>query len=408
MFDQFLFLIILLLLSAFFSSTELAFVVSNKLKIEIKARSKNLPALTAQFFNKNPQEFFSTILISNNIVNIAFASLSAVFLTSNFAFSELEVLLISTLTLLLFGELIPKYFARELADRMVLIVSIPLRITSFILYPFIKLTALLTGFSARNRKTQVDNLAFLFDKDDIKSLVHESHKAGNVKEREGDIISRVFELGDQKVYEAMRPRTETVGVEISSSIEDVIELFIESGYSKLPVYDDNLDNIKGVLLAKDLFRNPKNISEIIRSVPFYPETKKSLEILNEFLDKNISIAVIVDEFGGTAGIITIEDIIEELFGEIKDEYDVDENICRKISENEYIISGKVEIDLINEKYSLGLPTGNYETLAGFIIQQTGKIPKQGEAYFLENFQILIIRAEKVRIDLIKLTIRNSE
>lgn len=408
MLDQLLLLIILIFLSAFFSSTELAFIVANRLKIEIKAKSKNITALNAQYFVNNTQDFFSTILISNNIVNIAFASISAVYFSYYFGFNEYEVLIVSTLILLFFGELIPKYFARELADRFVFVVSVPLRAVSFLLYPFVKPLSQLSNLTMRSQKQQADNIYHLFDKEDIKSLVDESHKAGKVKKQEGGFISKVFDLGEQKVYEALTPRTEIVGLEINQSIDEAISTLIESGFSKLPVYEDNLDNIKGVILAKDLFTSPETIKSILREVKFYPETKKSLEILNEFLSQKMSIAVVVDEFGGTAGIVTVEDIIEELFGEIKDEYDVDENICRRISRNSYIISGKVEVDLINEKYHLNIPVGSYETIGGYIIEKTGKIPKQGETFLFDDFQILIIRADKVRVDLIKLIHKVNE
>lgn len=408
MLDHLLILVILILLSAFFSSTELAFIVANRLKIEIRAKSKNITAMSAQYFINNTQDFFSTILISNNIINIAFASLSAVYLSVYFGLSEYGILIVSTLVLLFFGELIPKYLARELADRFVLVVSVPLRIVSYILYPFVKLLSHLSNVTIKSQQQQADNIYHLFDKEDVKFLFDESHKAGKVKKQEGSFIRKVLELGDQKVYEALTPRTEIVGLEINQSIDEAISAFIESGFSKIPVYEDNLDNIKGVILAKDLFTNPDTIKSILREVQFYPETKKSLEILNEFLTQNMSIAVVVDEFGGTAGVVTVEDIIEELFGEIKDEYDVDENICRKISKDSYIISGKVEVDLINEKYHINIPVGSYETVGGYIIERIGRIPKQGETFLLDNFQILIIRADKVRIDLIKLIYKLNE
>lgn len=408
MLDHLLILVILILLSAFFSSTELAFIVANKLKIEIRAKSKNITAMSAQYFINNTQDFFSTILISNNIINIAFASLSAVYLSVYFGLSEYGILIVSTLVLLFFGELIPKYLARELADGFVLVVSVPLRIVSYILYPFVKLLSHLSNVTIKSQQQQADNIYHLFDKEDVKFLFDESHKAGKVKKQEGSFIRKVLELGDQKVYEALTPRTEIVGLEINQSIDEAISAFIESGFSKIPVYEDNLDNIKGVILAKDLFTNPDTIKSILREVQFYPETKKSLEILNEFLTQNMSIAVVVDEFGGTAGVVTVEDIIEELFGEIKDEYDVDENICRKISKDSYIISGKVEVDLINEKYHINIPVGSYETVGGYIIERIGRIPKQGETFLLDNFQILIIRADKVRIDLIKLIYKLNE
>ena len=225
---------------------------------------------------------------------------------------------------------------------------------------------------------------------------------------ESSFITKVFDFSEQKVSEAMRPRTEIIGIPINDKVENAVNLFIESGYSKVIIYEDDLDNIKGFILAKDLFGEPKQIKDIIREIQFYPETKKSLEILNEFLSSNVSIAVIIDEFGGTAGIVTIEDMIEELFGEIKDEYDIEETICRKISKDSYIISGKVEIDHINDKYGFNIATGAYETIAGFIIENLSYIPKSNETVTIDNFKILIIRADNVRIDLVKLTVINND
>ncbi len=402
--DNIIVLIILIIISGFFSGTEMAYVVSNKIKIEIKARKKNVAAQSAFFFVNKPQDFFSTLLIGNNIINIAFASLSTVFLAAVFGLGEFSILLISTFVLLILGELIPKYFARELADRIILISSLPLRIIYFILYPFIKVTSLISSRLTRSASLTEESINNLFDREDIEHLVRESHEAGIVNKKESDIISKVIGLGDQRVYEAMRPRTEIVGLELGQTIDEALDLFIESGYSKLLIYDDNLDNIKGVVYAYDIFKLPQKLEEIITEVIFVPETKKSLEMLNEFLAKQLSIAVVIDEFGGTAGIVTMEDIIEELFGEIKDEYDVEENICRRIAENTYIISGKVEIDYINEKYDLGLPTGDYETIGGFITSYLGRIPAQGETVNYEKFTLLIARASQIHIDIVKLTV----
>ncbi len=396
-------LLILILFSAYFSSTEMAYIASNKLKVEVRARKKNIAAQSAYYFVKEPQQFFSTILIGNNIVNIAFASISTVVLAAEFGWSEYKILLFVTIVTLLFGELIPKYIASESADSLLLMFSIPLRLISFLLYPVIKLTTQLSKLLTERKKDSAENIALLFDKEDMKILVDEVQSTSTVKDEESSFISKVFDFSEQKVYEAMRPRIEITGISINDSVVNAVNLFIESGYSKVIVYEDDLDNIKGFILAKDLFSNPKQIKDIIRETQFYPETKKSLEILNEFLTNNDSIAVVVDEFGGTAGIVTIEDIIEELFGEIKDEYDVEEVICRRISKDSYIISGKVEIDHLNDKYKLNIPTGDYETIAGFIIENIGHIPKPNETVQIGKYSILIIRADNVKIDLIKLT-----
>ena len=401
---QIIYLILLVALSAFFSGTELAFVVANKLKIEVRARKKNLAALSAKYFISNPQNFFSTILIGNNIVNIAYASLGAVYLSTIFGWSELTILIVLSLVILFFGEILPKYLARELADRLILLTSLPLRAFSYLLLPFVKITTAISNKVVQTSSLKTDSLYHLFDKEDIKGLVKESEIAGIVDKRDSVLINKVIELGDQRVYEAMTPRTEIVGVEISSDIKEVLNIFIESDFSKLPVYEDNLDNIKGVLLAKDLFKSPENIKAILREVSFIPETKKSFEVLNDFLEKRNSIAIVVDEHGGTAGIVTIEDILEELFGEIEDEFDIQEDICRKIAQDTYIISGKVEVDHINEKYNLNIEEGDYETLSGFITSKSGKIPSPGEVITVDNFSIQIIRATSQKIDLVKLSL----
>ncbi len=397
-------LFVLIILSGFFSGSEMAYITSNKIKIEIRSRKKNIAAGSAQYFINNPSAFYSLILIGNNAVNIALASLSTVILTSVFGYEEYQVLLISTFFILLFGELIPKYLAREIADTLILLVAIPLRILSVILFPFTRVATSLSQKLNQTSSLQIESINSLFDKEDIETLVKESHAAGKVGKNESDIISKVIALGEQRVYEAMRPRTEIVGVEIDQSIEEVVGVFIDSGYSKLPVYEDNLDNIKGVILSYDLFNSPSSLKEITREILFVPETKKSYDLLNEFLSKRVSITMVIDEFGGTAGIVTIEDIIEELFGEIKDEYDIEEVICRRIESGVFLISGKVEIDMINEKYNLNFPHGDYETIGGYIIDKLGRIPLQGETVVIDHYTFLIARAATVKIDLVRLTV----
>jgi CBS domain containing-hemolysin-like protein len=254
-------------------------------------------------------------------------------------------------------------------------------------------------------KKEEEEILQIFDKEDIQNLIEESSEAGRMNEDQSDIISRVIEIREQRVYEAITPRTAIVGVDITSTIEEVTDKFIESGYSKLIVYDENLDNIKGMILLKDLFNNPKTLSEMIREVVFVPDTKKSLEMLNEFLEKQFTLAVVVDEFGGTAGIITIEDLIEELFGEISDEYDEEEKVVRQLDNTTYILSGKVEIDFLNEEYNFNIDEeGDFETIAGFITAKLGRIPVKGETFKIDHYSILILKSDRTKIDLLKLTI----
>ena len=401
-------LLFTLVASAFFSSTEIAFVISNKIKIEVLARKKNIAAENLLYFVKNPERFFTTILIWNNIVNISFVSLSAIVLYEKYHFSDLQILFLSTFVLLLFGELLPKYFAQEYADSFILWASIPLRIGAMILKPLITITSTFSSLFTKTKTLNEISTRSLITREDLESLLDESHKAGEVNRKESKLIKRVLDLREQRIYEAMRPRTEIIGVEITSSIEEVIQTFIESAYSKLPVYEENVDNIRGFVLAYDVFSSPTDVQSIMREMYFVPETKKTGEVLEEFLAKRLSIAAVVDEFGGTAGIVTMEDIFEELFGEIKDEYDVEENICKKLEENVFLVSGKVEIDFVNEKFSLNFPLGDYETVSGFITSQSGKIPAHGEIVSIGNYEFNILRATNVKIDLVKLTLKMNE
>ena len=400
--EELILLFLLLIFSGFFSGTEMAYIVSSNLKIETKAKKNNPAAKNAHYFNSNPQAFFSAVLIGNNVVNVALSSLSAVFLASIFGLNELSILVLSTFLILIFGELLPKYFAGENADRIFLISALPLRIFSFIFYPFVIVASIITDKLTQLSNVEAHAINRLFDKEEIKDLVRESQQAGHVDKKESDIIRNVIELGDQRIYEAMTPRTDIIGVDINQSIREALTTFINSGFSKIPVYEENLDDIKGIILAKDMFKSPEDLKSIIREVSFIPETKNSFDVMNEFLDKKISIAIVVDEFGGTAGIVTIEDILEELFGEIKDEYDVDEEICRRIAANTFLFSGRLEIDFINEKYKLDIKDGDYETLAGYIVSELGRIPIEGETIQIEKFTILISRASAQKIDVVKL------
>lgn len=403
MYNDLLILIALLLLSGFFSSSEIAFIVSSKIKIEIRARKNNLAAINARYFMKNPDLFFSTILISNNAVNIAFASISSVLLMEVFHFSEFTILILSTALLLIIGEVIPKYIGSELADGLVLISSTPLRILNYILYPLGKMFSSISNILTKSNLRSEEGILEFINKEDIHELLEESTEAGKMDEEQTDIISKVIDIREQRVYEAMTPRTEIVGIEIESSMDEVLDTFINSGYSKILVYEENLDNIKGWLFTKDIFKQPEDWKTIIREVSFVPETKKSLEMLNEFLEKRFSIAVVVDEFGGTAGLITIEDLIEELFGEIRDEYDeAEEKMIKKLNDGSFILNGKVEIDTLNEEYELNISEGDYETIAGYIMYKIGRIPLKGESFQIDDYQFLILRSDKTKIDLIKL------
>lgn len=403
--DDLLSLFLLLLLSAFFSSSGIAFIVANKIKLEISTRKNNLPAQNIEYFLNNPDLFFSAILISSRVVNVAFASLSSIFLLRMFGLQEVEILLISATLILLFSKLIPEYFGRKHAERLVNISAIPLRLITVAFYPFVKFFSLISAKLNRAMKKKEEEILHIFDKEDIQNLIEESSESGKMDEEQSNMIGKVIDIREQRVYEAMTPRTDIVGVEINSTMQDVLDLFIKSGYSKIPVYDENLDNIKGIVFTKDIFKQPQDLRTIMREVVFVPETKKSLEMLNEFLDKQFSFAVVVDEFGGTAGILTTEDLIEELFGEIRDEYDdVNEKVAKKLDANSYLLSGKVEIDYLNEELDFKIPEGDYETIAGYLTFKLGRIPVKGESFKIDDYSVQILKSDKTKIDMLKLTI----
>lgn len=394
-------IILALIGSAYFSATEIAFVVANKIKIEIRAKQNVIGAKAARKIIKNPEEVFVTILVANNIANITFASFFGLYLQQTYQLSELSTLLITTLIILTFGEIIPKAFTQEVADIAILYFSYPFKFIKTILFPIVRLLEKISKSILKKLNIQFD-LPQILEKEDIKILLKESLEAGAVDKEDKKIIDRVIELGDQKVSEAMRPRTEIVACEINATKEELYQIFIESGYSKIPIYEGSLDTILGVVYLNDLFTEFNHITEIMKPINFYPETKPSIELLKEFISEGISIAIIVDEYGGTSGLVTTEDLIEELLGEIKDEYDIDENICRKISENTYLISGRVEIDAIHENIGVQIPEGKYETIGGYIMHRLGKIPSEGEEFIIDNFKFVVIKATPNRIELVKM------
>lgn len=397
-------LLIFVLLGAFFAGCESAFTKANRLKLELKARNDNLSAQTALKILNDPSAFFSTVYIGSSVAKLIIPVIVSYFFLHYYQWDFISILIISSLIIILFSELIPKYIAGQNPDSLALYTAIPLRFFSIILSPIVRIAGTISNRITGTTAIRSQKLMNIFEREDIEEIVEESEEAGTVNKSDSRIITKVLNLREQSVSEVMRPRTEVTGVEISASIDEVLSIFIESGFSKIPVFEDNLDNIKGVIHAPDLFNSPSSLQDIIRPVIFVPESRNSLEMLSDFIQERYSFAVVVDEFGGTAGIITREDIVEELFGEIKDEYDTEEDICRKINDTTFIISGKIEIDHINEQFGLSLPKEDYETIAGLIIAVSGKIPLQNETVQYDKYNFFIVRATNVRIELVKMTI----
>lgn len=391
---------VLLFFSAFFSASEIAFITANKIKLEIKSRS-SLTAKIANDFAKKPETFLVTILIGNNFVNIALSSILTYILKTIADLNDFSILILLTLLILIFGESIPKTIGRESADGFVLFASLPLKLIYFIFLPAVRLLKFVSEKFLKIFKLKTETIEQFFSKKDFEILLKESEMNEHIKI---DIpFSRVFKLENLAVESAMRPRTEIVGVDKNMTMKEIFETFSKSGHSRLPVYDGTIDNIIGIIYVKDLFKNPKSIDEILKEPYFVPEKKRCIELLKDFKEKNISMAIVVDEFGGVSGLITLEDVIEELVGEIEDEFDVSKKLIQKIEPNTFILSGLVEIDQLNEEYKLNIPKGDYETISGFVINNIGRIPSKGEEFIIHDFKITILSATRTRINSLKLT-----
>ncbi len=414
-----LFLILLMLgLSAFFSGSEIAFVTANRLRVEVFARRGGRAAPIVQRFLQNPSDLLTTTLVGNNLALVVYSTLMAFYLEpplrhffeQSLSPATAEVLVLATQTIvasaivLLFGEIVPKTIMREFANRAVFLMAVPLRITYALLLPLIKLagwaaTALIRLFGAdADTFTQ-------FMRRDFELMIEESKQSGelDLDEEESELLSNVFALSTIRVKESMVPRTEIVAVEEHTTLEALRQRFIESGHSKLPVYRENIDNIVGIAFAYDLFDEPESLAEMMRPAYFVPETKLSKDLLREFLATNTSIAIVIDEYGGTAGLVTIEDLLEELFGDIQDEFDTEDEILRQVSDDTYLVSGRVEIDALEDRFGIRLSDGDYETVAGYLLEHTGSIPKPNDEFEFDGYRFTVVQATANRIDLVRIT-----
>lgn len=415
------------LLSGFFSGSEMAFVTANKLKLEIESRKNSLRGKTLAFFSENPERFLTTTLVGNNIVNVLYATLMAIYLAEPIQViyfnifgvypSEAVILMIQTIVasvlILLIGEILAKAIFRVLADYMVSIVAIPLKVINILLRPLIYLSNKASNILVRAFNVGQERNEKIFRRQDVEMIFRELMESGGSQEIDHDdseILHNVLELSNKRVRETMVPRTEIIAVERNSSLDELKKAFIESGYSKIPVFQDTIDDIVGVVFAYDLFSNPTKIGDIIRPVKLIPSSKKSKDLLTEFRQSNVSVAVVIDEYGGTAGMVTIEDLIEEVVGDIQDEYDKEDDDIKKLSPNTFLLAGSVEIDDLMDRYPeclLEVNAGEFETIAGYIINHTGRIPKVNEEIKFGGNTFIISKATQSRLETVKLIIKND-
>lgn len=397
---------------------EIAYITANKLKVEVDKKSGGLSARILSQFTKSNSGFISTMLVGNNIALVIYGIAIAVLLESLLLHmlppqiqNDLIILLtqtvISSLIILIFAEFIPKTLFRINANSVLKFFAFPLIIIYYLLYPLVFITLGLSEFILEKIfKQKLPDKPKSFDSVDINDFLQEFGESDVHDSRESiemQIFRNAIEFPEIKLRESMIPRTEIVALDENESLDTFRRKFSEKGLSKILIFSKNIDNIVGYVHAFDFFKKPKDIQSIIRPILLVPETMHINKLMQSFIQQRKSIAVVFDEFGGTSGLITIEDIMEEIFGEIDDEYDTDDFIERKISDTEYIFSARLEIDYLNEKYNLNLPDSDeYETLGGLIINHLESIPSKNQEIFVKNYSFKIVQVSEKRIEQVQL------
>ena len=400
-----------LLCSAFFSGMEIAFVSSNRLNLEIEKKQKGLIPKLLSIITKDPSRFISTMLIGNSFALVIYGLFMGQFIVENLSFlflpsmNELTVLLlqtiISTLLILIAAEFIPKVLFQIYSNFSMKIFSIPAYIFYIILYPITSLVTIISNFILKTFfKVNPDESEFYFSKIELENYIeNEIDKSDKDLDSEIQIFQNALELSEIKARDVMVPRAEIIALEYTSNIKNAKNLFIETGFSKIPIFKNSIDDIVGYIHSFDFLKKPQNINESILPVVFVPEPMLVNDVLEKLTRQRKSIAVVIDEYGGTSGIITVEDIVEELFGEIEDEHDNYDLHEKKISENVYEFSSRLEIEYLNKSYGLNLPESeSYDTLGGLIVFNKEEIPKVGEEIIIGGYSIQILHASSSKIE----------
>jgi putative hemolysin len=404
-------ILIVLLLSAFFSGVEIAFVSANRLMIELEVKKGSLSAKIISGFMKNPGQFISSMLVGNNIALVVYGILMGDLIVhllqletyTSSAGSMLIQTIISTLIILVAGEFVPKALFRLHPNAFLNFFALPLFFVYYVvLFIPSSLFSYTSDFVLKLFRLNRPKEEIVFGRIDLDQYLHDISSAISKKEEvnnELEILKNALDFNKIKARDCMIPRPEVEAMEVEGSIEKLRETFIESGYSKILIYRDNIDNIIGYVHCNELFNKPASIKTILLPVSIVPETMTAQEVLENFIAQRRALAVVVDEHGGTSGIITMEDIVEEIFGEIEDEHDQEKLIEEVIDESQYKFSGRLEVDYLNDKYALDLPDlGDYDTLAGYIIHHTENIPKENTRVVIGDYQFNITKVSGTRIE----------
>ena len=416
-------IVICLLLSAFFSGMEIAYVSSNKVYLSIEKKQNNFNAKILSRLIEKPSQFITSMLVGNNVVLVVYGIVSGKMLTQwleslSFSFTEFSSLLLqtilSTIIILFTAEFLPKVFFQIYANSFVKLFAFPAFVFYQLFYWVTKFIIWISDYILiKFFKTEGDQVQEYFSKVELGNYISEQiNGISNSEEIDSEIqiFQNALEFSALKARDIMTPRTEIAAVDITDSVNELKELFVSTGYSKIVIYQEGIDDILGYVHSFELFKKPKSIKSVMIPIEFVPETIFIKDLLDLLTKKRKSMAVILDEYGGTSGIVTVEDIIEELFGEIEDEHDEDETLIdEKIEEYIYLFSARLDVEFLNEKYNLNIPeTDSYSTLGGFIVHNTNEIPQKEEKIRIENFEITIHSASNKKIELVRLSILDEK
>lgn len=411
-------LLISMVFSAFFSGMEIAFVSSNKLRFEME-KTNNVSSHILSVFYRHSNNFISTMLVGNNIALVIYGILMAQLIeqyilagviTNQAILVPIETI-VSTLIILVTGEFMPKTLFKINPNATLKIFCLPTFACYILLYPISRFSSWLsTGIlHIVGIRTNKEDREKAFTKVDLDYFIQssiEEAKEGNEIDNEIKIFRNALDFSNVKIRDCMIPRTEIIAVEVDTPLDELKKVFIENGISKVIVYKDNIDNIIGYIHSSEMFKGADEWQNNIRTIPFVPETMAAHKLMRIFKQQKRSLAVVVDEFGGVSGIVALEDLIEEILGDIEDEHDTNSVIARKISDNEYILSGRMEIEKANETFNLNLPeSDDYQTIGGLILNECQSIPKVNEVIKTDQFTFKIIKVSATRIELVKLFVQ---
>lgn len=407
-------LLVLLLLSAFFSGSETALFAANRLRMRQLSEEGNKRASLVVRLLEDPAKLLTTLLVGNNIVNVAVSVLTTALFVAWFGPERgtIFAIVLVTTVLLVIGEITPKTFAAKYADRLAQWVSVPIRWVGAALYPIIRVLSAVSYVLVRPLGGRVNLASPLVTEDEIRLLIKMGEEEGVIQEDEREMIHSIFEWGDTVAREVMTPRIDMVAVEDTTPLEQVLRIVLAEGHSRIPVFHETIDQIAGVLYVKDLLSHLKagrltvQAGELMRPAYFIPESKRLDEVFREMRRKKVHMAIVLDEYGGTAGLVTIEDLLEEIVGPILDEFDVDEEKqIETVDAHTTLVNGRMSVEEVNELLDLTLPVEDVDTIGGFVYRLLGHVPVQGEMVPFDGLDISVERVEGNRITKIRIARR---